>query len=111
MKRQEAIDQVNRAFEVLGNPLRLRIFLKILNEGCDCDIEEQKGFTGNCVGGIVEELSIPQSTASTYIKSLADAGLIECKKNGKYLHCRPNREVLLNMKSFIDSCISQLRYE
>ncbi len=111
MNREETIKQINRAFELLGNPLRLKIFLKILSEGCDCDINNQEGYTGNCVSGIVKDLKLPQSTASTYIKDLSDAKLIECKKNGKFLYCRPNKKTLTNIKSFIDSCISQLRYE
>ncbi len=111
MKREEITSQVNRAFELLGNPLRLKIYLKILNEGCDCNIDTQTGYSGNCVSGIVQELNLPQSTASTYIKDLADAGIIECKKNGKYVYCRPNRKTLTTIRSFIDSCISQLRYE
>ncbi|MDO8451286.1 MAG: hypothetical protein Q7S76_00270 [bacterium] len=110
MKRNEVISQVNKMFELLGNPLRLQIFLKILSEGCDCDIETQKGYTGNCVSGVMKELHLPQSTASTYIKDLADGCLIECKKNSKYLYCRPNRKTLITMKSFVDSCVAQLKY-
>ncbi len=111
MNRTETINQVNRTFELLGNPLRLNIFLKILTEGCDCDISNQSGYTGNCVSAIVKDLNLPQSTVSTYIKELADAGVIECKKNGKYLYCRPSKNALTNAKSFIDSCVSQLRYD
>lgn len=111
MKRKEVIDQVNRAFELLGNPLRLKIFLKILSEGCDCDIESQSGYSGNCVTGVMKELGLPQSTVSTYIKELADGGLIECKKNGKFLYCRIKRKTLILLKSFIDSSISQLKYK
>lgn len=111
MKRKQIFEKISRSFELLGNSLRLNIFLKILSEGCDCDIDTQKGYTGNCVTGVMKELRIPQSTASSYIKDLENGGLIECKKNGKYVYCRPKREALIALKSFIDGSISQLRYK
>lgn len=110
MKRSEFFRKINRAFELLGNPLRMQIFLKVLNEGCDCNIKTQKGYTGNCVSGIVKELRIPQSTASTYLKDLEEGELIECEKNGKFVYCRPNKKMLTALKSFIDGSISQIRY-
>lgn len=109
MKRSELFDTVGKSFELLGNPLRLKIFLRILSEGCDCDINEQSGFQGNCVTGVMKELNIPQSTASTYIKDLENGGLIECRKNGKFVYCKPKRETLIALKSFIDSTVSQVR--
>lgn len=105
MKRAQTFDLVQQACDVLGNPLRFRIFLRIVQEGCDCDLDSQKGFSGNCVSGIVKELRIPQSTASIYLDDLRRAGLIECKRNGKFVYCKPKKETLLAMKSFIDSCL------
>lgn len=111
MNREEVITKVNRAFELLGNPLRLKIFMKILQEGCDCNIKTQKGYTGNCVTGVMKDLKIPQSTASSYIKDLENGGLIECKKNGKFVYCRPKKEALVLIKSFTDSAISQIKHK
>lgn len=110
MKREEFIQKINRAFELLGNPLRLKIFLRILSEGCDCDINSQSGYTGNCVTGIMKDLKLPQSTVSSYIKDLQDAEIIDCSKNGKYLYCRPNKKTMISLKSFIDSSLSQIKY-
>jgi DNA-binding transcriptional ArsR family regulator len=110
MKRIEFLNKVNRAFELLGNPLRLKIYMRILAEGCDCDFKTQKGETGNCVSGLMKDLSMPQSTISTYIKELADGDLIECRKKGKYLYCRPNKKTLIAIKSFIDGSLSQIIY-
>src|SRR4051794_15935321 len=108
MTRHEFFTSISRAFELLGNPLRMKIFLHILKEGCDCDIGTQSGETGNCVSGIMKDLSLPQSTVSTYIKDLADGGLIECQKRGKFLYCKPSKIVLTSMKSFVDSALSQI---
>lgn len=110
MKRSQFFNKINKAFELLGNPLRLKIFLKILSEGCDCDINSQSGYTGNCVTGIMKDLKLPQSTVSSYIKDLQDAKIIDCSKNGKFLYCRPNKETMINLKSFIDSALLQIKY-
>lgn len=110
MKREEFIQKINRAFEQLGNPLRMKIFLRILSQGCDCDINSQSGYTGNCVTGIMKDLKLPQSTVSSYIKDLQDAQIIDCSKNGKYLYCRPNKETMIALKSFVDSSLSQIKY-
>lgn len=111
MKRQEALKTVQNAFDLLGNPLRFSIFLKIAEQGCDCDLDSQKGYSGNCVTGVMKGLKIPQSTASSYIKDLENWGLIECKKNGKFVYCRPRKDTLIVMKSFIDSCLAQTKQE
>lgn len=109
MKREDSLRTVQTAFDLLGNPLRLSIFLKIAREGCDCNLNTQQGYTGNCVSGVMKELGIAQSTASSYLKDLQNWQLIECKKNGKFLYCRPKRETLLALKSFIDSCLMETK--
>jgi DNA-binding transcriptional ArsR family regulator len=109
MKKQEFIAKTCRAAELLGNPLRMSIFLRILEQGCDCNIEEQEGLTGNCVSGIVRDLGVPQSTVSTYIKELVQGELITCSKRGKYLYCQPNRAMLVHLRSFFESALKQIR--
>ena len=110
MKRSEALEKTSRAFELLGNPLRFRIYLKVLSEGCDCDFSDKQGIAGNCVSSIMRDLNLPQSTVSTYLKDLAEGGLIECRKQGRYLYCRPDRGMLMLLKSFIDSSLTQLKF-
>lgn len=107
MNRHQTFKIVQQAFDLLGNPLRFAIFLKIAKEGCDCDLDHQKGYSGNCVSGVMRDLKIPQSTASSYLKDLENWGLIECKKNGKFLYCRAKRETFVAMKSFIDSVVER----
>ncbi len=109
MNKKGIYQNIQKSFANLANPLKFKIFLKILQEGCDCDINNQQGFTGNCVTNISESLNIPQSTVSSYIRSLQNSGLIECKKNGKFLYCKPSKETLINIKSFIDSGLTQIR--
>lgn len=105
MSKDDKLKKIQQSFDLLGNPLRLQIFLKIAKEGCDCDIDSQKGYAGNCVTGIMKDLNLPQSTVSSYLKDLENWDLIECQKNGKYLYCKPKKNTLLLLKSFIDSLI------
>lgn len=109
MTKQEQLNEISRAFELLGNPLRFKIFLMILKEGCDCDIKTQTGYTGNCVSGIMKKLKLPQSTVSTYIKDLKSAQLIECEKRGKFFYCKPSRKGLLTLKTFLDSSVEMIK--
>lgn len=108
MSGKNTFKAIQEAFDVLGNPIRFQIFLKILKEGCDCDLDTQKGYKGNCVSAVMKDLKLPQSTVSSYLKDLENWGLIECKKNGKYVYCKPKKETLITLKSFIDSSLAQI---
>lgn len=108
MTRADTYKTVQEVFDILGNPLRFQIYLKILKEGCDCNLDDQIGYKGNCVSAVMEDLKIPQSTASSYLKDLENWGLIECKKNGKYVYCKPKKETLVTLKSFIDSAVKDM---
>lgn len=110
MAKQEQLAQLTRSFEVLGNPLRFQIFLTILSEGCDCDFEVEGTVEKNCVKGIMRALKLPQSTVSMYIKDLVDAGLVETRKVGRVVYSRPNRKGLIQLKSFTDGALAQLRF-
>ena len=70
--RKATINQIQECCARLSNPLKMEIFLKIVQEGCDCDAQQQEEIKGNCITSIVRALKIPQSTASMYIKDLRD---------------------------------------
>lgn len=109
--RQEAASRLECAFETLANPLRMRLFTQILREGCECSFgQDEAAVEMTCVKGLMEALDMPQSTVSTYLKDLELSGLIECKKVGRNLYCRPSRSVLLDMKVFVDGALKQIRY-
>ncbi|MCE1228690.1 MAG: metalloregulator ArsR/SmtB family transcription factor [Firmicutes bacterium] len=62
-------------FKVLGHPLRLRL-LALLKEG------------ELCVCQLVEILDVPTSTVSERLKELRSAGLLEERKEGRWVHYR-----------------------
>lgn len=110
MSKKELECKMSRVFEVLGNPLKYKIFLKVFESGKNCNLPKQEGHTANCVSGLMKELDLPQSTVSMYMKDLEEAELIECIKKGKFLYCRPNKKTLLEVKEFTDNLLNQLHY-
>jgi DNA-binding transcriptional ArsR family regulator len=71
------IDVIAKALKELGHPTRLRIYQTVV----------RAGYQGIAVGGLQEELSIPGSTLSHHISSLASAGLISQRREGRILYC------------------------
>ena len=79
-KRNELkIMETSRLFKALGDPNRLCILdILMREEKCACEL--------------LAGLEIGQSTLSHHMKILAEAGLINCRKVGKWTHYRLNRE-------------------
>src|SRR4051794_37485523 len=76
------------AFAALSDPVRLRLFSMIASadEICSCDMQEPLGKS--------------QPTISHHTKALADAGLIEGEKRGRWVYWRVTRgqlELLRNV--------------
>ena len=89
------IEIIAKAFKELGHPTRLAIFKRLVKAG------EQ----GIAVGVVQEELNIPGSTLSHHISSLASAGLIKQRREGRTLFCVAEYELLLSVVSFLqDEC-------
>ena len=62
-----------RVFRALADPKRLRI-IELLMEGEECA----------CV--LLDDLGIAQSTLSHHMKLLCDAGVVQGRKEGKWVH-------------------------
>lgn len=89
------IEIIAKALKELGHPTRLTIFKRLVKAG------EQ----GIAVGVVQEELNIPGSTLSHHISSLASAGLIKQRREGRTLYCVVEYEKLLSVISFLqDEC-------
>jgi len=72
-------DTAAKALKELGHPTRLAIFKRLVKSG-------QFGLP---VGSLQEELDIPGSTLSHHLSSLASAGLISQRREGRTLYCVP----------------------
>lgn len=89
------IEIIAKALKELGHPTRLSIFKRLVKAG------EQ----GIAVGVVQEELKIPGSTLSHHISSLASAGLINQRREGRTLYCVVEYDKFLSVIAFLqDEC-------
>lgn len=89
------IEIIAKALKELGHPTRLAIFKRLVKAG-------QQGLA---VGVVQDELSIPGSTLSHHISSLASGGLIKQRREGRILYCVVEYEKLLSVITFLqDEC-------
>jgi len=70
--------------------------LKIIESLC-------KGEKCACV--ILEELSISQSTLSHHMKILVDSGIVENRKDGKWMHYSMNLKGINETKKLLDAIL------
>ncbi|MDP4153729.1 MAG: metalloregulator ArsR/SmtB family transcription factor [Bacillota bacterium] len=90
--------QLTKVYKALSNENRLEIFLSILKS-------DEKNFETRCdctISLIMQKLGIGAPTISHHLKELNNAGLIETKKNGKYLVAHVNKELLIDIKNAFD---------
>ena len=77
--------EVVTALKALAEPSRLRVAQELAARGevCACDL--------------LEELSISQSTLSHHMRVLQDAGLVGCRRQGKWCHYSLVPEVMCQL--------------
>ena len=88
-----------KVFRALSDENRLAIF-ELIRKCCGdcCRVSEDD--IDNTVTEIARHFSLSLSTVSHHLKELRNAGLIECRKNGRLLHCAVNREALEQIDRF-----------
>jgi ArsR family transcriptional regulator len=86
--------RVERISKALGDQTRLQIYEAIASRD---DM--------NC-GEIVSLHGVTPATVSHHLKTLADAGLIECRRKGQFVY---NRVILKTMNDYIRSLASMVR--
>lgn len=87
-------EQIERISKALGDQTRLAIYEAIA--GCD---------QMNC-SEIVSRQGITPATVSHHLKTLADAGLIECRRDGQFIY---NRAVPQTMEQYVRSLSAIVR--
>ena len=58
-----------------------------------------------CACVLLEELNISQSTLSHHMRLLCDSGLVDYRKDGKWMHYSLSREVVNAFREMIDGYI------
>lgn len=87
------------AFKALGNPHRLKIFMKLITccePGTKAYCEEGSA----CVGDLGQDLGIVPSTVSHHIKELKNAGLIKVERQGKNVVSWVDRDMIIELSRF-----------
>jgi DNA-binding transcriptional ArsR family regulator len=89
------ITSAGKALKELGHPTRLLIFQCVV----------RAGYQGIAVGALQEKLNVPGSTLSHHISSLASAGLLNQRREGRTLYCVAEFNRLQSVISFLeDEC-------
>src|SRR5690349_4123238 len=87
-------EQIERISKALGDQTRLMIFEAIASRG-----------QMNC-GEIVALRGVTPATVSHHLKTLADAGLVECRREGQFVY---NKAVPETMEEYIRSLAALVR--
>lgn len=69
---EEALDMISHRFKALGDPLRLRLIMALMDGSKN-------------VGQLVDELGATQANVSRHLQLLADNGIVNRKKKGLHV--------------------------
>lgn len=83
------------ALAALAQETRLAIFRRLVELGPD----------GAAAGRIADELGLPGATLSFHLNQLKQAGLIDCRRNGRSLIYSPNFQAMNGLIGYlVDNC-------
>lgn len=87
-------------FSALSNPVRLKIYQRILTEACECELDDTMTVSGNCVSELANDLKLNQPTVSNHIKELIAADLIGVRKVGTRSYLFGTKQSVNDISSF-----------
>ena len=96
------------AFKALGNPHRLAIMKRLLEQSPSCsaaDRPEECELDPTCCGfaALTDELDIGKATVSHHLKELHRAGLIERLREGRRVFVRADTDRVEELRQFLDA--------
>ncbi|MED4028568.1 metalloregulator ArsR/SmtB family transcription factor [Priestia megaterium] len=100
-----------KVFKALSNPTRLEILdwlkepLKHFDKPTALLSKTLSDKGGVCVGDIQEKSGLSQSTISSYLSTLQDAGLLESERHGKWTYYRRNEKAIKKFANDIKELI------
>jgi ArsR family transcriptional regulator len=83
------MDALIASFKALGDPIRLRLFALLGNH------DEL------CVCHLVDAMQLPQSTISRHLSILRQAGLLDTRRDGKWMYYRLHGDMAAQLFVFI----------
>lgn len=91
MKLNDAVT----ALGALAQPARLKVFRLLVKQGAE----------GICAGDLAKHFSLPKPTLSFHLKELANAGLIESRRDGRsIIYCLRTNGMRQLMKFLAQDC-------
>ena len=101
----DSLDTAAQTFRALGHPKRLAILRWLLGQHvaqCTGDPKTCEMEPATCdFTELVDRLGVTKATISHHVKTLLEAGLIRCERNGRTLRCTVNRERLQSTQDFL----------
>lgn len=81
------MDELSAAFKALGDPARLKVLEFLMRPDAECCSKEDRV----CACDLETLLGLSQPAVSHHMKILAQAGLVSCEKDGRWVFYRVNR--------------------
>lgn len=96
----DRLQRLSKAFKALSHPHRLQMFLNMLKES---RLDKVEGSVHECfLTDILGDLKVGAPTVSHHVKELVNAGLIETQRDGKWLTCTVDREMMREMRDLLE---------
>lgn len=102
------MEDLSKLFSALSNPVRLEIYQRILTEACECELDNKKSISGNCVSELAKDLKLNQPTVSNHIKELLDANLVGIRKVGTRSYLFGTKQSVSDMDTFAKSIYAEV---
>lgn len=100
--------KLNKSFKALSNPVRLKIFVEILKEACECDLDQKGQISGNCVSNISKKLKLSQPTVSNHVKELVNADLIVTVRDGRNIYLFGSEKTARDFEDFAEFFVDEV---
>ncbi|GAA3562995.1 MULTISPECIES: ArsR/SmtB family transcription factor [Marinobacter] len=88
-------DHLCRAFKALANPTRLRIYQQIRDQRSG-----EVADSGCKLVDFINSLKVGAPTVSHHLKELVNAGLIEVRRDGRFLTCYLREDMREELRRF-----------
>jgi DNA-binding transcriptional ArsR family regulator len=86
---------IDKTLSALNNPVRRQILAWLKDRSnFPQALPEHADLSGVCVGYIQERANLSQSTVSTYMRLLKDAGLVTSERHGQWTFYRRNEDAI-----------------
>ena len=81
---------------------RLALIFKAMSDKSRVNILNQLSEGEKCANSLLTSLSVGQPTLSHHLQILCKSGLVNCRKDGKWMRYALNHETLEKVQGFVD---------